>query len=450
MKNLWRSRQMCEWDEFSQETTQLRARLAEDAAGALPPFQLLAAQGVDAAEHRRCSELWTRERRAASLPLRAALAFRHDLTDRPRLRIGYLSNDFSDHATLLLLIDSLEAHDRGRFDLHIFCFGRDDDRPLRRRLRAVAHGFHDVSGLDDSAIATAIHAAGIDILVDLKGFTQGARSGVLMLRPSPIQVNFLGYPGTLGAGLCDYIITDDYVTPPAAQADYAESFACMPDCYQPHGRAPLGAAPRRADAGLPPDAIVFCCFNQPFKITPPAFDMWLRLLEATPGSVLWLLSSVRAEGNLRGAAMARGIDARRLVFAPDANQADHMARLQLADLVLDTAPYGAHTTASDALWAGIPVVTMRGDTFAARVAGSLLHAVGLPDLIGVDAQDYFNIAHALAAEPARLAATKARLRAGRADAPLFDVVGYTSALERLYEAMWTGRAAAAAPIRAGR
>lgn len=449
MKSLRRSRDMCEWEEFSAETPRLRAALALGVSGSLPPFQMLSAQGVGAGEQRACSELWTRDRRAKSAAARDDLAFRHNLDARDKIRIGYLSNDFHDHATLLLLIDSLEAHDRARFELHAFSFGADDGKALRRRLRAAVHAFHDVSALSDIEAARAIHAAGVDILVDLKGFTQGARSGVLMLRPAPIQVNFLGYPGTLGAGLCDYIVTDAYVTPPATAADYAESFAYMPHSYQPHGRAPIAAPPSRRAAGLPEEGFVFCCFNQPFKFTPPMFDLWRRLLEAAPGAVLWLLASERAEGNLRGEALARGLDARRLIFAPDMGQAGHLARLQLADLVLDTAPYGAHTTASDALWAGAPIVTMAGNTFASRVAGSLLCAAGLPELIGADEEDYFAIAHGLAGDPARLAAVKARLRQGRLTAPLFDVAGYTSALERLYEAMWRARGGKAGEIWAG-
>ena len=304
----------------------------------------------------------------------------------------------------------------------------------------LSYAIHDVSAMSDVEAARAVYDAKIDILVDLKGFTQGARTGIMMLHPAPIQVNYLGYPGTLGSGICDYIITDPYVTPMAAAPGYSEAFAYMPHSYQPHGRmGAIGRKPSRAESGLPDTGFVFCCFNQAFKFTPRIFDLWCRLLEAAPGSVLWLLCAERAEGNLRGEALQRGIAMNRLVFAPDMDQSDHLGRLQLADLVLDTAPYGAHTTASDALWAGVPIVTQAGDTFASRVAGSLLHAVGLPELIAANEEDYFALAAGLAAEPDRLAALKAKLQRERLTAPLFNVAAYTGALENLYETMWSRR-----------
>jgi len=436
MRSLNRSREMCEWDEFTEAAPLMRALLKQDQAGKLSPFQFLSSPGVSASEHRACSELWTRDRVAASLSIRNELAFRFDLAAREKIRIGYLSNDFHDHATSLLLIETFEAHDRARFETHAFSFGADDGKALRRRIHDAFHVFHDVSALSDTEAARAIHGAGIDILVDLKGYTLGARTGVMMLHPAPVQVNFLGYPGTLGADICDYIITDPFVTPIAAACDYSEAFAYMPHSYQPHGRnGAIDWPPTRAEAGLPEEGFVFCCFNQAYKLTPPVFDLWCRLLESTPDSVLWLMRAERAEGNLRGEAMRRGIAAHRLVFAPDMGQSAHLGRLQLSDLVLDTMPYGAHTTASDALWAGVPVVTCAGDTFASRVAGGLLHAVGLPELIAVDEEDYFALALALATEPGRLAALKARLRRDHLTSPLFDVAAYTLALEDLYETM---------------
>ena len=309
---------------------------------------------------------------------------------------------------------------------------------MRARLSRAFDRFNDITPFSDAESAQAIHRDGIDILIDLKGFTQATRTSILALRPAPIQVNFLGYPGTLGPGLCDYIITDAFCTPPESAADYAESFAYLPNSYQPHGRrGALDIAPHRATAGLPEEGFVFCCFNQAFKFTPQVFDVWCRLLQAVPGSVLWLLSSREAEGNLRNEARQRGIDGARLIFAPDLPQASHLGRLQLADLVLDTAPYGAHTTASDALWAGAPIVTRPGPTFPSRVAGSLLHAIGLPELIVEDQDDYFELAHALATDTARLAQIRRKLAGNRLSAPLFDVKAYTFALEALYGRMWT-------------
>ncbi|HEY9215672.1 MAG TPA: UDP-N-acetylglucosamine-peptide N-acetylglucosaminyltransferase [Ancylobacter sp.] len=446
MRSFIRSREMCEWDDFALEAPHARGLLNQGLSGRLSPFLLLSLPGITAQEQRACSELWTRDRIAANVAQRDSLAFSYDLAARSKLRIGYLSGDFHDHATAQLLIETFEAHDHACCEWHAFSFGKDDSGPMRRRITAAFDAFHDVSALSDVEAARAVHNAGIDILVDLKGFTLGARTGVLMLHPAPVQVNFLGYPGTLGAEICDYIITDPFVTPLPSAADYSEAFAYMPHSYQPHGRhGVIGDRPTRAAAGLPEAGFVFCCFNQAYKFTPAVFDLWCRLLHEVPGSVLWLLCAERAEGNLRGAAMERGIAADRLVFAPDIGQSAHLGRLQLADLVLDTAPYGAHTTASDALWAGVPIVTCAGDTFASRVAGSLLHAVGLPELIAADEEDYLALALAMAREPTRLEACKAKLHANRLTTPLFDVVAYTRALEELYAIMWKRRCAGDAP-----
>lgn len=431
---------MCEWDEFALSPARLRALLARDEPGRISPFHLLSVPGISSREQRGCSELWVRDRIAASLPERDRLAFQFDLSRRERLRIGYFSSDFHDHATSDLLVETLEAHSRERFELHAFSFGLDDGGSMRRRLGETFDVFHDVTLLSDVETARAVHGAGIDILIDLKGYTLGARTGVLMLRPAPVQVSFLGYPGTLGAEICDYIITDGFVTPPGVSSDFSEAFANMPHSYQPHGRkSPIGRKPTRAEVGLPATGFVFCCFNQAYKLTPPVFDLWCQVLEATAGSVLWLLSTDRAEGNLRGEALRRGISPDRLVFAPNMGQSEHLGRLQLADLVLDTAPYGAHTTASDALWAGVPILTCAGETFPSRVAGSLLHAIGLPELITENEQDYLATALSLANEPGLLDACRAKLQRNRLTTALFDVTAYTLALEELYETMWERR-----------
>jgi predicted O-linked N-acetylglucosamine transferase (SPINDLY family) len=433
---------MCEWDEFAEAAPRIRALLALGQAGKLSPFHLLSTPGVTAQEQRACSELWTRDRLAATLIERQKLAFRFELAERQKIRVGYLSNDFHDHATSLLLIEILETHDRERFEVHAFSFGADDGKTMRPRIRTAFHMFHDISALSDIEAAVAIYGARIDILIDLKGYTQGARTNIMMLHPSPVQVNFLGYPGTLGGDICDYIVTDLFMTPLNTAAYYSESFAYMPNSYQPRGRkGAIGRKPMRSEVGLPETGFIFCCFNQSYKFTPSVFDLWCRLLEATPGSVLWLLQAERAEGNLRGAALERGIAADRLIFAPDMAQEDHLGRLQLADLVLDTAPYGAHTTASDALWAGTPIVTCAGETFPSRVAASLLHAVGLPELIVEDEKSYFELALSIATNPAALAALETKLTHNRLTAPLFDVANYTRALESLYETMWRRRRA---------
>lgn len=428
---------MCEWDDFAAAGPRLRDMLARDEAGKLPPFHLLSEPGMSARDQRACSELWTRDRREVAWRETDRLMFRFNRGERQKIRIGYLSNDFHDHATALLLVETLERHDRARFGVHAYSYGADDGKALRRRLEKTFDSFRRIETLTDTQAASAIHQDKIDILVDLKGYTLNARTGILMLHPAPIQVNYLGYPGTLGADICDYIITDRVMTPPASAAGYAESFAFMPNSYQPHGSgAPVLANADRVASGLPTQGFVFCSFNQPYKFTPEIFGLWCRLLAAVPQSVLWLLESQQAMGNLRNEALRRGIGPDRLIFAPDMAQTGHLERLRLADLALDTAPYGAHTTASDALWAGVPIVTCPGETFPSRVASSLLHAAGLPELIVPDLDGYFDLAHGLAANPGRLAALRGKLQRNRATCPLFDVARYTADLEQLYETMW--------------
>jgi hypothetical protein len=286
-------------------------------------------------------------------------------------------------------------------------------------------------------MAERIYTDHIDILVDLKGYTQGCRTAVLGYRPAPIQVNWLGFPGTMATPLVDYIITDPVVTPLPMAADYDEKFAYLPHTYQPNDRQrPVGAVPSRAACGLPLDGVVFCCFNNTYKITPALFDRWCRLLKQVPGSVLWLLeANMEARDNLLREAQARGIEAKRIVFAPKADIASHLARLSLADLVLDTLPYNAHTTASDALWVGVPVVTCPGSTFAARVAASLLTAVGVTDTIAKSLDEYEAIALRLAQDAAARRALRERLVASRMSSPLFDAAGFARDLEALYERM---------------
>lgn len=439
MRSFIRARQMCEWDDFGQRQAFVRARLAATDGPRLSPFLLLSEPGITEGEQRDCSEQWMRQRLAEALPERERQTFGFSGRDRGAgpIRLGYLSNDFHDHATARLIVEMLEAHDRTRFETHAYSYGPDDGKAMRPRLVRAFDHFTDIGPLTDSQAAQAIHRDGVDILIDLKGFTRDTRTSILALRPAPIQVNFLGYPGTFGPGLCDYIITDAFCTPASSAADYDESFAYLPYSYQPHGRRNLLApAVSRASLGLPDEGFVFCCFNQAYKFTPGVFQIWLRLLTAVPGSVLWLLASDPAEGNLRNAALEFGIAGSRLIFAPDCPQAEHLVRLQQADLVLDTAPYGAHTTASDALWAGVPVVTQPGATFASRVAGSLLRAIGMPELIAADEADYFNLALALAADPAVSAGIKAKLAGNRLKEPLFDVEAYTRAIETLFTSMW--------------
>ncbi|MFP8781109.1 UDP-N-acetylglucosamine-peptide N-acetylglucosaminyltransferase [Hydrogenophaga sp. RWCD_12] len=451
MRHYARGRAWCEWQDFGRWQPQALSDLADPAVAALSPFQLLSLPGISAAHQRSFAVRWMAERLRVSTGARGKLALEFAAAPVKRairgpLRLGYLSNDFQQHATARLMVEMLEAHDRDRFECHAYSYGADDGLGMRQRLQASVAHFHDITALDDVQAARAIHADGIDILVDLKGYTAGTRTSLLTYRPAPVQVSFLGYPGTLGGSFCDYLVSDRFITPAHAAADYSEALACMPHSYQPHGRhADIGERPTRASQGLPDKALVLCCFNQAYKFTPEVFDIWCRLLDAAPGSVLWLLQDERAEGNLRREALQRGVSPQRLVFAKSLPQATHLARLPLADLVLDTLPYNAHTTASDALWAGVPVLTCAGDTFASRVAGSLLHAVGLPALVTDSLDAYLALGLALVSEPQRLDALRAQLAAQRLTAPLFDVQGYTRSLEALYLGMWARHAAGLPP-----
>jgi predicted O-linked N-acetylglucosamine transferase (SPINDLY family) len=282
--------------------------------------------------------------------------------------------------------------------------------------------------------AERIRQDGIDVLVDLKGYTHRGRPKILAFRPAPVQVNYLGFPGTMGAPFIDYMIADAFIAPPGRAQDFAEALAYLPHCYQPNDtRRDVAAAPTRAACGLPEKGFVFCAFNNSFKITPAFFAIWMRLLQDVPSSVLWLLeSNPLAQRNLSAAAVAHGIDASRLVFAPIVPNAEHLARHRHADLFLDTLPCNAHTTASDALWSGLPVLTCVGETFAGRVAGSIVHAARLPELVTHSRRDYENLARKLAHDPARLGEIRSRLASRRVQLPLFDMTQRTRDLEAIY------------------
>jgi predicted O-linked N-acetylglucosamine transferase (SPINDLY family) len=359
---------------------------------------------------------------------------------KARLRIGYLSADFHAHATVYLLAGVLEHHDAAHVELILYSYGPASSSGERQRLLERADAFHDLRELSDEAAARRIADDHIDILVDLKGYTVGQRPGITALRPAPLIVNWLGYPGSLGhPRMADYLIGDPVVSPPEHAAHFSEALALLPHCYQPNdNRRPLEPAPSRADAGLPATGLVFCSFNQTYKLRPETFAWWCRLLAAVPSSVLWLWQPKHETGvaNLRRAAAGHGIAPERLVFAPSLPQAGHLARLQLADLALDSFPVCSHTTASDALWAGVPLVTRRGETFVSRVAASLLTAAGLADLVTASDEACFELALALATDPARLAAVRERLRGNRLTCPLFDTAGYTRDLEALYQRIW--------------
>ncbi len=395
------------------------------------PFVLLG-QPSTRAEQRRCAQTWAEALAGAPAPpLRRERA--------GRLRIGYLSADFHTHATAFLTAGLFEQHDRTRFEVVAYSLGADDASPMRRRLVEAFDRFVDVRGAAPERIAAKIRGDGVDVLVDLKGHTAGAPPRILALRPAPVQVHYLGFPGTIGGGLVDYLIGDAVVTPPGHAADYAETLVRLPGSYQVNDRLrPVAAAPGRAALGLPEDAVVYCNFNAAWKLRPEAFDAWARVLRDVPGSVLWLLARREddpAAANLRREFVARGLPASRLVFATARPNAEYLGLYARADVVLDSWPYNAHTTGSDALWAGCPVLTFPGETFASRVGASLAHAVGLPELVADDVDDYVARAVALGhdrGERERL--RRALLGPGRAS-PLFDTVATTRALEAAYVAM---------------
>jgi protein O-GlcNAc transferase len=366
-------------------------------------------------------------------PLWQGEVYAHD-----RLRIAYLSADFNEHPTAYLTAGLFEHHDKSRFEITALSFGQNDNSPARRRLEAAFEHFIDVGDNSDQEIATLVRRSEIDIAVDLMGFTKDNRLGVLARCAAPIQVNYLGYPGTMGAPYMDYILADATVIPADHDAFYAERVVRLPGTYQinDNRRAMSQRTPTRGDCGLPQNAFVFCCFNNPQKILPEIFDIWMRLLRTTKGSVLWLFAgNAKAVANLRVEAEKRGVAPERLIFAPKASVADHLARHRLADLCLDTLPYNAHTTASDALWACLPVVTCLGETFAGRVAASLLKAIGLDALITHTLGEYETLALRLSRDPAYLAMLKDTLKRNRDRCLLFDTQSATRHIEAAYLTM---------------
>ncbi len=354
-----------------------------------------------------------------------------------RLHIGFVSNDLHQHATAHLMAEVFEQFDPGRFEVTLYSHGADDGSVMRQRLQRSQARFVDVATISDREVARRIRADGVEVLVDLKGHTKNSRLGIFAYRPAPVQASFLGFPGTTGADYIDYFIGDRIVSPLGHESHYSEKLALMPRCYQPNDRQrPLPAHCTREQAGLPPEALVLCGFNQPFKLSPEVFDAWCRLLHRLPDAVLWLLQwNDQAPAQLRAQAEARGIPASRLVFAPRVPTQQHLARLALADLFIDTWPCNGHTTASDALWAGVPVTTYSGRSFASRVAASLLDAVGLPELGTDTLQGYEDKVIALANDAGRRQAIRDRLIAARNTATLFDSAGFTADFGNLLRRM---------------
>lgn len=439
-------RHVCDWRGLdAEEASCLEAVRAGDVR--VSPFSALA-MSTTPAEQLAHARVWAR-----GVDVAAGKAFGHYAAGlgrdgRKRLRIGYLSSDYCRHATAALITELIERHDRTRFEVLGYCFSPNDGSDARQRLVAAFDRLIDIRHLSHWDAARQIHDDRIDVLVDLKGYTRGARTEILSYRPAPVQVSFLGYPGSMGAQFVDYVIADPFVAPFARQPDFDERIVHLPDSYQPNDRRRQIAdhIPTRAECGLPEQGFVFCAFNNSYKITQEVFAVWMRLLGQVPGSVLWLYeANGQCKANLQGEAVRHGIDPTRLVLAPKLRMEEHLARYRLADLFLDTLPYNAHTTASDALWVGLPVVTCAGETFAGRVAGSLLHAIGLPELVTHTLADYEALALRLARDPAALGALRDRLERNRLITPLFDTERYARNMEAAYMHMVRLRASGQQP-----
>jgi predicted O-linked N-acetylglucosamine transferase (SPINDLY family) len=440
--SLYQARMLCcDWSSIDVLAERIRTSVREGKAAVTPFTHLVASDSPADQLHSARIE--------AALYHAPALAPAPKRSDAPRrrIRVAYVSADLRQHPTSTLSAHLFESHDRERFEVTAISFGPDTGDPMRRRLERAFDHFLDVRARDDAAIASLMRERGIDIAVDLMGYTNNARPGILARRPAPIQVAYLGYPGTMGGNWIDYVLADPHAIPPGEDAHYAEHVVRLPDTYFAHDPLQrIGDAPTRIDAGLPDGAVVFCCFNNTYKIAPATFDVWMRILARVDAAVLWLLApNDVARRNLCREAAARGIDPARLVFAARIPSEQHLARHRLADLFLDTHHYNAHTTAVDALWAGLPVLTFPGTTMAARVASGLLRAAGVPELVARDRADYEARAVELGRTPEALRALREKLERQRASAPLFDATRHRKAVEAAYGAMWARHAAGLAP-----
>jgi predicted O-linked N-acetylglucosamine transferase (SPINDLY family) len=431
---------ICDWSNYQDDVAQLLSMIRAQKPLSVPFAALFLP--CTAADQLQCARRYVQDQPAPP-PL-----WRGEIVAHDRIRVAYLSADLREHATSHLAAGLFEHHDRARFEITALSFGEDDNSATRRRVAAAFERFVDVRRKSDQEIAELMRRLEIDIAVDLMAFTKDNRLGVLARRPAPIAVNFLGFPGTMGADFIDYIIADGTVIPEGHEAYYAERIVRLPGSYQVNDdKRPISAAvPSRRACRLPDDAFVFCCFNNTQKLNPDVFDIWMRVLRAVDNSVLWLLAAnATASANLRAAAEQRGVASGRLIFAPKAVLPEHLARQCLADLFLDTLPCNAHTTASDSLWAGLPVLTQTGATFAGRVASSLLRALNLPELITASPQHYERRAIELATNPETLAAIRRKLAANRTTMSLFDTALFARRIEAAYTAMHRRYQAGLAP-----
>jgi predicted O-linked N-acetylglucosamine transferase (SPINDLY family) len=431
---------MSAWTDLDADIADVLTRIREGKPASVP-FPIIAIPSTPA-DQLQCAKRFVHDQ-PHHPPIWRGEIYSHD-----RVRIAYLSNNFHESAMTYLLAGMFEAHDRSRFEVTALSFGPDRDSPMRHRLKRAFERFVDVHGSGDREIAELMRRNEIDIAVDLMGFTADNRLNIFARRPAPIQVNYMGYPGTMAAPYIDYLIADRTVIPDAARQFYSEQIVWLPNSYfiTDGSQAISEHTPTREECGLPETGFVFCCFNSNYKILPEIFDIWMRLLGAVENSVLWLIeTNATATANLRREAAKRGIEPQRLIFAGKADLPDHLARHRLADLCIDTVPCNAHTTASDALWAGLPVLTCLGTTLAGRVAASLLEAVDLPELIANSLADYEALALELARDTDLLASIKEKLAENRPLCPLFDTARSTRSMEAAYLAMWQAHQSGRAP-----
>lgn len=424
---------ICDWENIDAECQQLETRIARSEKVATP-FDYLALSNSPAFQ-KQVAEIFV----ADKFPSRSERQEFPRWPKESRIRIGYYSADYYSHATSVLIAGLFESHDRDKFEIFGFSFGPLKQDEITERVSAAVDHFIDVRHLSDRAVAQISRERKIDIAVDLKGFTKNSRAGIFAERAAGIQVNYLGYPGTMAADYMDYLVADSTLIPESSKRFFKEKIVYLPDSYQVNdSKRPIAAKPfTRLDAGLPEHCFVFCSFNNCYKITPNTYDVWMRILGQVEGSVLWLLEdNPEASANLRQEAARRGISPDRIIFATRLPLDEHLARHRIADLFLDTFPCNAHTTASDALWAGLPVLTRSGESFASRVAASLLQAIGLPELITTTAAEYESLAVELARDTSRYRAIRLRLDCNRLAGPLFDVAAYSRHLEAGYVAMY--------------
>jgi predicted O-linked N-acetylglucosamine transferase (SPINDLY family) len=424
---------VCDWSDFEAERGRLLAHALQGKLAA-NPFAFLMI-GETPAQQLQCARGYA----AVKYPPAPLPLWWGDRAPHEKIRLGYVSGEFREQATGFLTADLFECHDRGAFELHAFSTGMDDGSTMRSRIKAAFDTFSDVSRRSDQEIAEFITREEIDILINLNGFFGEERTGLVAFKPAPIQVNYLGFPGTMGAPYMDYILADRWIIPEDQQQHYEEKIVYLPDTYQANDRKKVRPDTNRSrsEFGLPESGFVFCSFNNAYKITPDMFSVWMRLLKAVDGSVLWLLEvDSGIERNLRREAAARGVAPERILFAPFVKLKEHFSRGRLADLFLDTLPVNAHTTASDALWMGVPVLTCVGTTFAGRVAASLLSAIGLHELITHSLADYEQAALRLARDPGLISEMRAKLAANRETFPLFDTPRLTRHIETAYTIMW--------------